>query len=45
MNPALAWGGGCKEVILRTKDSDSIIHIPSDSILNIKVELGSRSDT
>lgn len=44
MNPALAWGRGT-EVMLRTKDSDSIIHIPSDYILNIKVELGSRSDT
>lgn len=42
MNQAVAWG---KEVMLRTKDSDSIIYIPSDYILNIKVELGSRSDT
>lgn len=34
-----------KEVMLRTKDSDSIIRTRSDYILNIKVQLWSRSDT
>lgn len=30
--------------MLRTKDSDPLIHTPSDYILNIKAEIESKSD-